>query len=114
MTRYLNTVIMIVGAWLAFFSPWIFHRTGASLIILLAAGILSALLAFIRARGRNLQWPSILIALIGLFLVLWGAFVARLAGNAAGANEIISGILLLILAVSSLAFPHRTAESQIS
>jgi hypothetical protein len=104
MTLILNALIMVVGAWLTA-SPFILHRSEtASIVLCVAIGLVSILLALVSMRKRDAQLPAAIAALLGIFLFLWGVFIARLAGSSAGANEIIMGLVLVLLNLVALPF----------
>lgn len=103
MTKLINYFLMIVGAWLMI-SPFLLGYTASSLALCMIVGILVIALAFLSIRSKVAQWPSVLIALLGLFLILWGSFIARLVGATAGASEIIAGILLAVFSILVLPF----------
>jgi hypothetical protein len=101
---------MIVCAWLIV-SPFILGSTGAGMAVPIIIGLLVIGLAFLNIWRKTDQWPSMIISVLGLILILWGAFVARLAGTSGGANEIIVGLLLIVLGL--LVLPFQVAVSKV-
>ncbi len=103
MTKFLNYLIMIVSAWLVI-SPFILGYNGAGLAVCILVGVLAIALAFISIRRKADQWPSMIIAALGIFLILWGAFIGHLVGTPAGVSEVLVGVMMLILGLVVLPF----------
>jgi hypothetical protein len=110
MTKILNYCILVVSAWLII-SPFILGYSGYRVVVCIILGIIAAALAYVSTLRKVDQWPSMSIAVLGVFLILWGAFIAHLVGVSAGANEIIIGILLAFL--SLLALPFQIGVSKV-
>jgi hypothetical protein len=110
MTKILNYIIMVVAGWLVI-SPLLFGYQGAGLGVNIVIGLLVIVLAYISIKNKTAQWPSMVIAVLGVFLILWGAFIGRLMGTSAGVNEALVGILLLLLGLVVLPFQIEVTKS---
>jgi len=104
MAKFLNSLVILVGGWLLV-SPFILgYSDVASMGVCIGVGLVVIALAFISIQRKADQWPSWGNFVLGVFLILWGAFIARLFGATAGVNEILVGILLVILDMVVLPF----------
>lgn len=111
MTKVLNYIIMVVAGWLVI-SPLLFsYEVAAGMGVNIVIGLLVIVLAYISIKQRAAQWPSMVIAILGLFLILWGAFIGRLIGASAGVNEVLVGILLLLLGLIVIPFQIEATKS---
>lgn len=109
MTKVLNYIIMVVAGWLVI-SPLVLSYdsgTGVNIVI----GLLMIVLAYISIKQKAAQWPSMVIAALAAFLILWGAFIGGLMGASAGINEVLVGILLLLLGLVVLPFQIEATKS---
>jgi hypothetical protein len=109
MTIILNSLIMLVGAWLAV-SPFILGYTPASIGVCVVIGLFVIALAWISIKQKTAQWPAMITALLGFFLILWGAFLGHLAAALSGISEILVGILLAVFAVICLPFQLKVEK----
>jgi hypothetical protein len=103
MTKILNYATMLVSFWLIV-SPFVLGYQLVGIGICIGGGIIAIALAFISIKRGVSQWPSYLVILVGIFLILWGVFIAHLVGTAFSANEVVVGILLIILNLLILPF----------
>jgi hypothetical protein len=100
--RTFSALNLLLGLWLAF-SPFFFLGTGAEGTLLmnnLVIGLVIGLIALVRtiapSRAAGLEWVN---ALLGAWLIVSPFFIAYTTGLFW--STIISGFLVMILAVSS-------------
>jgi hypothetical protein len=111
MAKLLNYLIIGVGAWLVV-SLFILGYTAAGKAVCIIIGVLVIALAFISIRRKADQWPSMIIIALGIFLILWGAFIGRLAGVPGGINEVVVGIMFTILDLLVLPFQLDASKAE--
>jgi hypothetical protein len=95
-----RVIEMMLGIWLLL-SPFIFRNTTAvdkfwsTDVITGSAVVLLSLLSFWRPMGRS----HLATGILALWLVIWAWFAAARPGPPAAQNEIVVGLLLLMLAI---------------
>jgi hypothetical protein len=111
MTKILNYIIMIFAGWLVISPLFLGYQDSAGISVNIVIGLLVIVLAYISIKYKAAQWPSMVIAASGIFLIFWGAFIGRLMGASAGVNEVLAGILLLLLGLVILPFQIEVTMS---
>ncbi|UWG98764.1 hypothetical protein LPY66_08220 [Dehalobacter sp. DCM] len=111
MTKLLNYLIIVIAGWLIISRFILGFHSYFGIAVNVIVGLAVIGLAFLSIKSKVVQWPSMIIVVLGIFLFLWG-IVGRFLGASAGSNESVAGILLIILGV--LVLPFQIAVTKCS
>ena len=99
MKKFLYLLIFAFAIWMVM-SPFILGvsdwlRRGIDL----GLGMIVAILTFVGVRALNIKYPAWTIFFIGLVMIVWGGIVRPITGGPGGGNEILIGIMWVLLSL---------------